>query len=165
MADKYIDLGSNGLQRKEATSTSSGAGDAGKIVALNGSGEIDSTMLPTSNEVSMTCSENITAGQMINIHDSSGAKVRKASNTSYALRVMGYATSTALSGNSVTVNLREGLSSDQSGLTIGAKYYLGTAGAITTTPPTAAGTIVQEVGDAKSATELSFILGTIVENS
>jgi hypothetical protein len=165
MADKYIDLGSNGLQRKEATATSAGAGDAGKIVALNGSGQIDETMLPSSTSVTMTCSEDITDGQLINIHDSGGAKVRKASNASFATRAMGYATSTNTTGNSVTVVLRQGLSASQSGLTIGTKYYLGTAGAITDTAPTSAGTIVQEVGEGKSTTELSFILGTLVENT
>jgi len=42
-----------------------------------------------------------------------------------------------------------------SGLTAGSRYYVSeTAGAITTTPPTAGGSVVQIIGVAKSTTEL-----------
>ena len=48
------------------------------------------------------------------------------------------------------------------GLTPGAKYYLsaGTAGQLTTTPPSADGHVVAPVGSAKSTTEFEVSIGT-----
>ena len=50
----------------------------------------------------------------------------------------------------------EGTNNDLSGLTAGARQFLGTAGGVTATPPTFAGgaTISQLVGSAISATEI-----------
>ena len=47
MADKYIKNNSGQLAEVEATVTSAGAGNAGDIVALDGSGKLDTTVLPT----------------------------------------------------------------------------------------------------------------------
>lgn len=46
-----------------------------------------------------------------------------------------------------------------SGLTAGLTYFLGTAGAVTATPPTSAGQVVRRIGVAKSATTLSLDIG------
>lgn len=46
--DKYLQVGSStDFQEKQAVQTSAGAGDAGKIPALNSSGLIDTSMLPS----------------------------------------------------------------------------------------------------------------------
>jgi len=165
MADKPIQLVSGVLTEVEAKAASAGAGDAGKIVALDASGKIDSTMMPSgvgSDSKSMTASESISAGDLVNIHDSSGAKVRKADAASSSKSAVGFAPSSIANAASGTVNF-EGTISGLSGLTIGATYYLSTtAGGITATAPTGSGQIVQKVGVALSATELSFEPGTIV---
>ena len=47
MADKYMSLNNGKRTLVEATDTSTGAADAGEIVALNSAGQIDASMLPT----------------------------------------------------------------------------------------------------------------------
>ena len=46
MAAKYIKNNSGQLAEVEATTTSAGAGDAGKIIGLDSSGKIDTSMMP-----------------------------------------------------------------------------------------------------------------------
>lgn len=165
MADKPVQLVSGILTEVEAKIASAGAGDAGKIVALDAGGKIDSTMMPSgigADAKSMTASEAISAGDIVNVHDSTGAKVRKADATTSSKSAVGFAPSAIASSATGTIQF-EGTITGLSGLTIGATYYLATtAGGITATPPTGSGQIVQKVGVALSATELSFEPGTIV---
>lgn len=159
MADKPLQI-LNGLPTEvEAKTASAGAGDAGKIVALNGSGVIDATMMPPgigADAKTFTASEAIAAGDIVNIHDATGAKCRKADATTSGKPAVGFAQSAIANGASGTITF-EGVLTGLSGLTTGATYYLGTtAGAITATAPTGSGNIVQKVGTAISATELSF---------
>jgi hypothetical protein len=85
--DKYIRIDSNGnLAELASVNSSTGASDANKIVSLNASGQIDITMLPTSGAITMTASEDIAAGALINIFNSTGIKVRNATNTGEATR-------------------------------------------------------------------------------
>lgn len=165
MADKPIQVVSGVLTEIEAKTASAGAADAGKIIALDASGKIDSTMMPNgigSDAKTMTASEAISAGDIVNVHDSSGAKVRKADATTSSKHAVGFAPSAIANGASGTINF-EGTITGLSALTIGATYYLHTtAGGITTTAPTGSGQVVQKVGVAISATELSFEPGTVV---
>lgn len=164
MADKPLQLVSGLPTEVEAKTASAGAGDAGKIVALNSSGVIDATMMPPgigADAKTFTASEAIAAGDIVHIHDSSGAKVRKADATTSGKPAVGFAQSAIANGASGTVTF-EGVLTGLSGLTIGAAYYLGTtAGTITATPPTGSGNIVQKIGTAISATELSFEPGDV----
>lgn len=165
MADKPVQLVSGILTEVEAKTASAGAADAGKIVALDAGGKIDTTMMPSgigSDSKTMTASEAISAGDIVNVHDSSGAKVRKADAANSSKLAVGFAPSAISNGASGTVNF-EGTITGLSGLTIGATYYLSTtAGGITATAPTGSGNAVQKVGVAISATELSFEPGTVV---
>jgi hypothetical protein len=162
--NKYIELNANGqLAERAAVNASAGATDANKVVALNASGLIDATMLPTSGAVSVVASENLSAGDFINVFDNAGTiGMRKADNTSPAKRAHGFVQAAVTSGSSGTAVLGEGINASLSGLTQGATYFLGTVGAVTTTVPTAAGSIVQVLGVAKSTTELSFVEKDIV---
>ena len=48
MADKYLGIDSNGVTSEvEGTVASAGAANAGDIVALDASGKLDSTVLPS----------------------------------------------------------------------------------------------------------------------
>jgi len=161
--NKYLDLTTGLVTEKASNNSSAGAGDANKIVSLNSSGLIDNTMLPSSSAVTMTASENLAAGDLINIHDSSGAKVRKADASAESTRAHGFVIGAITSGSPGTVNLGFGINTGVSGLTIGANYFLSeTSGAITVTAPTTSGAIVQGVGVAKAAAELLFIAGDLV---
>lgn len=142
----------------EAIQTSAGAGDAGKIAALDSAGRFASNMMPVGiapETASAVASEDIDAGNFVNLWLTGGVlKMRKADNSN-AREADGFvlaAVATAATGTVYT----EGSNTAVSGLTIASRYFLGTGGGVTTTPPTAAGSIVQELGKAKAATELVF---------
>ena len=105
----------------------------------------------------VVASATITSRQMLNLHSSSGARVRPASATAEGSEVdfvaMTAGAAAAVIGCAMPGQVVRGFS----GLTPGAAYFLSTtAGAITETPPSTAGNVVQCVGKALSATELYF---------
>lgn len=105
----------------------------------------------------MTASEDLAAGNFVNIHASTGAKIRKADADDDTRPVHGFVPVAILNTASGVVILPGRKLSGLSGLTAGAVHYLSTTGgAITDTPPSGAGNLVQEVGVAISATELLF---------
>ena len=141
--------------------TSAGAGDTGKLVALDSSGRIDSTMLPVgvgADTASLTTSEAVASGDLVNIWDSAGAKVRKADATTVGKHAMGFVLVGAGSGASVTVYF-EGTNSGVSGQTPGPIYLSTAAGLASATPPASAGNVVQRVGFATSATSFNAQCG------
>lgn len=161
MADKFIKQVAGALTEQEALIASTGAGDSGKIPALDASGKIDSTMLPASaavDSISVTVSEaaGLTAGDLVNIFDSTGPKVRLA-DASNGRVAHGFVSAAHADASSATV-YKEGTNSDITGATPGAAQFLSgvTPGATTETAPTTSGHIVQRVGVAFSATEVDF---------
>lgn len=156
MVDKYLKIDASGFTKEvTANDSTSGVSDAGKIVALNSSGVIDPTMLGTTETLSVVSSENLAAGDFVNIWDNAGtANVRKATNTGIATKADGYVKASVTSPAAATVYRDNGVLTGLTSLTVGANYFLGTAGAVTTTIPTGSSSIVQAVGKAKSATEL-----------
>jgi hypothetical protein len=161
MADKYLkfDDTSKALKEQEATTTSSGAGDAGKIVALHTDGKLHTSLLPTgigADTVVLPAYENLSAGDFVNIFlDAGTPKVRKADATSKSKKAHGFVLESVSAGNNATV-YREGSNTQLSGLTPGETYFLSaTAGAVTLTPPTTSGYIIQAVGDAVNTTTIN----------
>lgn len=141
-----------------SVATSAGAGDAGKVVKLDGAGKLDSTMMPTgvgADTQTITASEALSAGNLVNIHDSSGAKVRKADATTAGKEAHGFVLAGVSNGASATVYF-EGTITGLSGLTAGVQYLQTTAGTAGTTAPSGSGNAVQRVGVATSATTLNF---------
>lgn len=107
--------------------------------------------------IAMTASEAFSGGEFCNIHASSGAKIRKANATDDTKPVNGFVASAITSGAAGLMAVPGSRLTGLSGLTPGVPYYLDTtAGAITATPPSGSGNLVQEVGIALSATELLF---------
>lgn len=159
MADKLIQLIDGVLTEVEATVTSAGAGDAGKVPALDAAGKLDETVLPSTVGAQVTsapASENIADGDIVNLWDDSGTiKVRKADADSIATRAVGFVKAGYSTSQSVTVYL-SGTNDHVTGLTVGPVYLATTAGGITSTPPSGSGDIVQPIGFAVSATELAF---------
>lgn len=158
MADKYLKHdGSGNVQQVTVITTSAGAGDSGKLIGLDANGKLDSSFMPAgigADTASITASENLAAGDMVNIHISTGIKVRKADASAIGTKANGFVLAAVTSGNAGTVYFR-GSNDQVSGLTAGTEYFLSeTAGAITATPPTTSTAIVQRVGNAVQATEL-----------
>jgi hypothetical protein len=154
----FIKLTSGRLTSTQAVASSSGSGDAGKIIKTDAAGRIDLTLMPTGvgpDSKSLTASEAIAARDFVNV--SATGQVRKA-DASNDRPAHGFAQSAIANAASGTVTF-EGIITGFSGLTVGATYYLSdtVAGGISATPPTAgAGKINQQIGVAISATEISF---------
>lgn len=160
MADKYLKVGSNGLPAEQAAlDSSSGAGDAGKIVALNSSGQIDPTMIGTTESLSLVASEDLSPGDFVNFWNDTGTlKMRKATNTGIGTKADGYVKASVLTAASGIVYRDNGIISGLSSLTVGAVYFLGTAGGVTSTVPTGAGVIIQPIGKGKTSTEIAVFI-------
>lgn len=159
MADKLIQLIDGVLTEVEATTESAGAGDAGKVVALDAGGHLDETVLPSTvgaQVMSAPASENIADGDIVNVWNDAGTvKVRKADADSITTRAVGFVKGGYTTSQAVTVYL-SGTNDHVTGLTVGPVYLSTTAGGITSTPPSGTGDIVQPIGYAISATELAF---------
>lgn len=158
MADKYIKNNAGQLAEVEGTVTSAGAGDAGKIVALDSSGKLDTTVMPTgigAQTQAMVCSENLTAGDLVNIWNDSGTRKARRADCSNGRRAHGFVLSGFTSGATATIYLDDTITGLTS-LTSGSMYYLSTTGGITSTAPSTSGYISQEIGVAVSTTAISF---------
>ena len=163
MADKYLGVDANGVTAEvEGTVASAGAANAGELVALDASGKLDATVFPAGigdPSKSISASENMTAPCLVNIHNSTGQKVRyaDASTAAAAKQAMGFIKDTVVAPANVNVYF-EGEISGFVGLTPGAVYYLSDSvpGGVTNTPVTAAGRILQRIGVATSATTIDF---------
>ena len=143
--------------------TSSGAGDAGKIIATNSVGKLDATLLPDGigPDIQMvTASEALTAGNFVNLWNDSGAlKMRKADATN-ARRAHGFVEAGVANSAVGAMRWLDATNAQLSGLTAGSRYYLGAAGVATVTPydstgPANAGYLHQYLGIAVSTTELA----------
>jgi hypothetical protein len=156
---KIAALNANGILDDtiiNATVTSS----ANKIVKLDGSGKLDSTVLPTgigADTASILASENLAAGDLVNIYNNTGtANIRKADASTTGKEAHGFVLSAVTSGQNGVVYF-EGSNTQATGLTPGVQYLSATtAGKTTSTAPSTAGQIVQVVGFAYSATALNF---------
>jgi len=161
MTDKYIGLSSTGaLQEVTGTVTSAGATNAGQIVALDASGKLDSTMMPSgvgADTLSVPASEALAAGALVNIWNNAGAaNVRNADASASGKQAHGFVLAAVSSGANATVYF-EGAVTGLSGMTPGATQFLSaTAGGRTETAPTASNTYLQVVGAARTATIMDF---------
>lgn len=138
--------------------SSAGAGDSGKLVALDGSGRIDNTMMPVgigADTASIQASENLAAGDFVNVWNSSGARIRKADATTAGKEAHGFVLAAVTSGASGTVYF-EGTNTGVTGQTPGPVFLTTTAGLAGATAPSASGNVVQRVGFAVSATAINF---------
>lgn len=164
MADKYVSVSTAGLlTEKEAKVISVGAGDAGKILALDASGRVDNSVMPVgigADTKSIVASENLAAGDLVNVFNDTGTpKARKAdaSGANAGKSANGFVLSAFNSAETALVYF-EGTITGLSGLTAGTPMFLSgaTAGLATATAPTASGHCVQRIGVAINDTEISF---------
>lgn len=165
MADKFLSVDTNGTVKETAPiTTSSGVSDANKIVSTGADGRFDISVMPlgigADTKVAIA-SEALSAGNYVNLYDNAGTiNVRKAdASGGIAKKADGFVIAAVAQGANATVYF-DGTITGLSGLTIGATYFLSaTAGAGTATAPTTSGHILQSIGKALSATELTFEAG------
>lgn len=156
--NKYLTQSNGNITEAASVQSSAGAGDAGKIVALDGGGRLDETMMPTgigADTATIEASEDLSAGDLVNIWDDSGARVRKADASTAGKEAHGFVLSAVTNGQNAEVYF-EGNDDQVSGLTPGVQYLSTTAGSATATPPSSSGNVVQRVGFATAATALNF---------
>ena len=159
MADKYLYNNAGVITERELTVTSAGAGNAGDGVALDGTGHLDATVMPTgiaadTNTVETT--EDIADGSFVNVYASTGAKCRKADATTAGKVATGYVKATTTSGQNAVVYPLSTTNDHRTGLTAGEIYFLNTtAGGVTVTAPSSSGNVVQRIGVATSTTAIA----------
>lgn len=156
----FLQLDSNGaLVETRSIDVSSGAADATKIPALDASGKLAVGFMPSGvgpDVVTIASSENLAAGDFVNLWNSSGIKARKADAATAGKEAHGFVLAAVTSGQNATVYL-SGENTQLTGLTVGAMQFLSaTAGGHTETAPTTAGQVVQRLGVAYSATAMAF---------
>lgn len=154
---KFLNLENGKKKLDSAISSSAGAADANKIVQTDSTGRFDSSVLPVgigADTQDIISFEDLVAGDFVNIFDDGGTiSVRKADATN-GRDANGFVLSGVTAPALATVYF-EGTNTQLSGMTGGARQYLGTAGGVTATPNTTTGQIHQYLGKASSATELN----------
>lgn len=158
---KYITQVAGVLTEVPGAASSAGAGDAGKIPQLDGSGRLDSSMMPVglgADTAVIAASEALSAGDLVNVWNSSGAKVRKADATVAGKEAHGFVLAAVASGANATVYF-EGSDTGVTGLTPGPQYLSTTPGQASNVAPSGSGNVVQRVGVATAATALNAEFG------
>ena len=156
-----LNLTTGSLDEVALLDSSAGAGDAGKAIALDGTGKINLNMMPTGvgpELQSIVTSENLAAGDWVNVYDNIGTPTaRKADATNGLKRAHGFVKEAVTSPAAVNVYF-DGANDVLTGMTAGARYFLSAAtpGSGVTTPPSAAGNMVQYLGTALNATTIAF---------
>ncbi len=151
-----------------ATVVSLGSASAGDLVALDDNGKLDPSVLPSSggsSATTATSSESLNAGDYVNLYNNSGTlTVRKALAQDTTKPVMGFVRQSYSSGATASIYadgdndaipLGTFAASD-----IGKMLFLSptTAGAVTTTPPSTAGQLIQPLGRIKAVNTGSSIV-------
>lgn len=158
-ANSYLDSVAGEIQQKLAAQSSAGAGDAGKIIALDSGGKLPVSMLPNGvGQLVFNCAsfENLGARAMVNFYNNAGVINARNADATGPLACHGFVIASVTAPAAIDVYVDVGLITGFTALTVGARYYLSTVGGITATPPSASGNIVQYLGIALSATELFF---------
>lgn len=158
MADKFIKLDQGKLKQAEATDASTGVAEAGDVVALDATGKLDPSLFPTGfgdDLAVFVASENLGAGDYVNIFDNGGVPTARLADNSNGRDAHGFVKTAVTASSNASVYF-EGANDALSGLTIGSRYYLDTAGGVTSTPPVApAASVSQFLGIAVSATSIN----------
>lgn len=102
-------------------------------------------------------SENISAGAIVNVWNSSGPRIRNANATDNTKPANGFILASVTTGNNAIFFGSGQIITGLSTLTPGSTYFLDTSsGGINATAPSAAGNLVQALGVALSTTTLAF---------
>ncbi|MGA4634509.1 hypothetical protein ACPA5B_11575 [Pseudomonas solani] len=163
-AKTFLRIVGGKFQQIVATVISAGVANAGDIPALDDTGRLSTTVMPAgfgANTVAAAATEALAAGDFVNLYGASGTfSARKADNSNNR-PAHGYVTAAVANAATATVYPLDGVNANLTGLTTGADYWLGTAGAVISTAldATSAGNqgtnkVSQYLGIARSPTEL-----------
>ena len=161
-AKTFLRLVAGQINSIKAVVQSLGASNDGDLVALDSTGKLDPSLFPTGlgpDVQVLEASENINSGGYVNIFDDGGTTKIRNADRSNAREAHGFLKTAATIGSTGDVYF-EGPNDALSGLTSGARYYLGLNGAAITTAvdntnPSANGFISQYLGIATSTTSIN----------
>lgn len=161
MADKYLAHDAAGGFTEVEASNVGGAQQANKIPALDLSGRLDSTMMPTGVGAETAIVEAFGAladGDFVNLFNDNGVvKVRKADASDNVAPVHGFVLTGVSAGANATVYFG-GLNSAVTGVTVGQAYLSTTPGLSNHVAPGASGNIVQKIGFAVNSTTINVVI-------
>lgn len=135
-------------------------GNSGKVLAVNANSdglEWLQLSVTSGNIMQFPADPDLLTNDAVNLYVDNGVLRARKADASLGYETHGFAIS--VSSGSAQVLLFLGLLQNQTGLSIGSKYYLSTSGSITTQPPQENGWIVQEVGLAVSESILAVRIG------
>jgi len=138
--------------------SSAGAGDSGKLPALDAAGKLDTSFMPVgigADTATVEASEALSAGDLVNIFDSTGAKCRKADASTAGKEAHGFVLAAVESAANATIYF-EGTNTQVTSLTPGPQFLSTTPGLCAATAPTGSGNVVQRVGFATAAASMNF---------
>lgn len=160
MTDKLLYREGGETKQYKPVQASAGSADAGKVPALNSEGKIDDSMLDIGEQsLPVPASEALGAGKFVNLWSDAGTLKARLADNSNGRPAHGFVKGAVAPAATATVFPLDAVNTALTGLTVGASYYLGTAGGVITPALDAsddgnAGAIDQKLGMAKSATEL-----------
>lgn len=135
-AKKFLQILSSGfIGQTTSVVTSSGASNDGDLVALDSTGKIDLSVLPTGvgpDVKVLVASENLLLGSYVNIWNDTGTIKCRLADNSNARQAHGFVKAAVSSAANATIYF-EGANDGLTGLTGAARQYLGTGGAATST--------------------------------
>lgn len=153
-----IDAATGQERLRTALQTSTGVPDASKIVQTDSTGRLDVSLMPVGvgpDTQSLPTSENLSAGDYINIYDNVGVATARLADATNGRPAHGFVKASSVSPANALVYF-EGANSDLTGLTPGVRYFLGATGNPTATVPVSpASNIHQFLGIALSATSIN----------
>jgi len=157
-APKYLQRNTTSGQVQEVIATETGPASE-VVVSTTSGGTIDPSLLPASDAATAVAGQNLTAGQFVYIALSGSPAVPSlfpAVWSSGGDEAIGFILASYTSGQTATY-YTAGQNTSLSGLTVGSRYYgnSATAGGVTATVPTGAGTIDQFLGYASSTSSIS----------
>lgn len=160
MVDKLLRRENGENKQYKPVQVSAGVGDAGKVPALNSAGKLDSSMLDIAEATRpVPASEALGAGKFVNLFNDAGTLKARLADNSNNRPAHGFVKVAAAESATATVHPLDTVNGALAGLTVGATYFLGTAGgavtpALDATDDATEGFIDQKLGTAVSATEL-----------
>lgn len=160
-ANKYLSISGDHQLEVLATVVSAGVGNANQIVALDATGHLDPSVLPsgiTPDQLLGTSNGSITAKDICYV-ETAGTITRASAASGTPHAGLGWALTSVATGAPITIQL-QGIIAGLSGLTPGARYFLSnvTPGGIIigSSAPAATGELWQYIGTALTATTLQF---------
>lgn len=137
--------------------TSAGAADAGKIVQTDGSGRLDSSLMPVglgADTFTSVAVGALSAGDFVSVVPTG---IQRASAAATGTDADGFVLAASAASAPATIYF-EGRNTGLSGLTVSSRYYLSdsTPGGVTLSPVAGTGKKHQYLGVAVTATSLAF---------